>query len=54
METYLKLSSWYSSGWQCAMNALQVMDRYPKEVRQVSAQKNDIKVQYVYNKFTFF
>ena len=34
------------------MNALQVMDRYWKEVIQVSTQKNDIKVQYLYNKLT--
>ena len=31
------------------MNALQVMDRYWKEVIQVSTQKQDIKVQYLYD-----
>ena len=31
------------------MNALQGMDRYRKEVIQVSTQKNDIKVQYLYD-----
>ena len=31
------------------MNALQVMDRYRKEVIQVSTWKNDIKVQYLYD-----
>ena len=31
------------------MNALQVMDRYWKEVKQVSTRKNDIKVQYLYD-----
>ena len=31
------------------MNALQVMDRYRKEVIQVSTWKNDRKVQYLYN-----
>ena len=31
------------------MNALQVMDRYWKEVIQVSTLKNDIKVQYFYD-----
>ena len=30
-------------------NALQVMDRYWKEVLQVSTWKNDIKVQYLYD-----
>ena len=29
------------------MNALRVMDRYQKEVIQVSTLKNDIKVQYL-------
>ena len=32
------------------MNALQVMDRYRKEVIQVSTVKNDVKVQYLYDK----
>ena len=32
------------------MNALQGMDRYRKEVIQVSTQKNVIKVQYLYNR----
>ena len=32
-----------------AMNALQVMDRYREEVIQVSTQKNDKKVQYLYD-----
>ena len=31
------------------MNALQVMERYRKEVVQVSTQNNDIKVQYLYD-----
>ena len=31
------------------MNALQVMDRYRKEVIQVSTRKNEIKVQYLYD-----
>ena len=31
------------------MNALQVMDRYWKEVIQVSTQKHDINVQYLYD-----
>ena len=31
------------------MNALQVRDRYQKEVIQVSKLKNDIKVQYLYD-----
>ena len=34
------------------MNVLQVMDRYRKEVIQVSTSKNDIKVQYLYDKET--
>ena len=32
------------------MNALQVMDRYQKEVIQVSIRKHDINVQYPYDK----
>ena len=32
------------------MNALQVMDRYGKEVIQVSTRKHDINVQYLYDK----
>ena len=32
------------------MNALQIMDRYRKELIQVSTGKNDIKVQYLYDK----
>ena len=32
------------------MNALQVMDRYWKEVLQVSTWKHDVKVQYFYDK----
>ena len=32
------------------MNALQVMDRYRKEVIQVSTLKNDVKVQYLYDR----
>ena len=38
------------------MNALQVMDRYWKEVIQVSTQKHDINVQYLYDtgKWGFF
>ena len=31
------------------MNALQVMDRYRKEVKQASKQENVIKVQYLYD-----
>ena len=31
------------------MNALQELDRYRKEVIQVSTQKNDIKAQYLYD-----
>ena len=31
------------------MYALQVMDRYWKEIIQVSTLKNDIKVQYLYD-----
>ena len=31
------------------MNALQVLDRYWKEVIQVSTKKNDINVQYLYD-----
>ena len=31
------------------MNALQVMDRYWKEVVQVSTGKHDVKVQYLYD-----
>ena len=31
------------------MTALQVMDRYRKEVIQVSTQKNEINVQYLYS-----
>ena len=31
------------------MNALQVMDRTRKEVIQVSTEKNDVKVQYLYD-----
>ena len=34
------------------MNALQVMNRYWKEVIQASTWKNDIKVQYLYNTCT--
>ena len=34
------------------MNALQVMDRYRKEVTQVSTKKNDIKIQYLYDKMS--
>ena len=30
------------------MNALKGMDRYRKEVKQVSSQKNDINVKYLY------
>ena len=33
------------------MNALQVMDKYWKEVIQVSTRKNYIKVQYLHNIF---
>ena len=36
------------------MNALQVMDRYMKEVIQVSTQKNNIKAQYLYDKQTYY
>ena len=32
------------------MNALHVMDRYRKEMMQVSTWKNDIKGQYLYDK----
>ena len=32
------------------MNALQGMDRYPKEVIQVSTQKHVMKVQYLYDR----
>ena len=32
------------------MNALQVMDRYQKEVIQMSTEKDDKKVQYLYDK----
>ena len=35
------------------MNALQVMDRYWKEVIQVSTRKNDIKVQYLFDNVSF-
>ena len=31
------------------MNALQVMDRYGKEVIQVSTRKHDMNVQYFYD-----
>ena len=31
------------------MNTLRVMDRYQKEVIQVSTKKNDLKVQYLYD-----
>ena len=31
------------------MNALQGLERYQKEVIQVSTQKNDLKVQYLYD-----
>ena len=34
-----------------AMNALQVMDRNWKEVIQMSTRKNDIKVQYLYDRW---
>ena len=37
---------------QQATNALQVMDRYQKELIQVSTLKNDKKVQYLYDKAT--
>ena len=35
------------------MNALQLMDRYRKELMQVSTQKHDIKVQYLYDSILF-
>ena len=35
------------------MNALQGMDRYRKELIQVSTWTNDIKVQYLYNTIQF-
>ena len=35
------------------MNALLVMDRYRKEVIQVSTWKNDINVHYLYDKLTY-
>ena len=35
-----------------AMNALQVMDRYQKEVIQVSIWKHDINVWYLYDNIT--
>ena len=37
------------------MNTLQSMDRYWKEVIQVSSSKNDLKVQYLFtiNQFSF-
>ena len=34
------------------MNALIGMDRYEKEVIQVSTLKNDMKAQYLYDKIT--
>ena len=36
------------------MNALQVMDRYQKEVIQVIIQKSDIKFQYLYDNWSLF
>ena len=35
------------------MNALQGMNKYRKEVIQVRILKNDIKVQYLYDKTNF-
>ena len=36
------------------MNALQVMDRYREEVIQVSTQKNEKNVQYLYDILRYF
>ena len=33
------------------MNALQVKDRYQKEVIHMSTKKNDVKVQHLYDNF---